>query len=78
MRRAIPLAAVGILIPAVAMLFTDAVNWTFLDFVVAFCVMVLFATIYYALSDLTTNKHVRALVALLCLVALLLSWSQMI
>ena len=67
-----------LLIPLVAMQFTEQVNWTMFDFLIAG--VLLFGTgisFLYLLSNTSTSKKYKIIMGLLIFAVLLLVWAEL-
>lgn len=70
-------SAILLLIPLIAMQFTDEVNWTLLDFVVAGTLLVGTGLIFdVILRKIKTTKY-RIVISVSLLIALLLIWTEL-
>jgi hypothetical protein len=70
-------AALVLLIPLIAMQFTDDVNWSLADFVTAFVLLSLVGLVYELLVRRIPNKIIRYVVAVVVLIAFLLVWAEL-
>jgi len=65
-----------LLVPLVAMLFTDDVNWNWFDFAVIGTLLIGTGLIFELVAKRVTAKY-RPLIAVVLLVALLLVWAEL-
>ena len=65
-----------LLVPLVAMLFTDDVNWNWFDFAVIGTLLIGAGLIFELVAKRVTAKY-RPLIAVVLLVALLLVWAEL-
>ena len=68
------MTALFLLVPFIAMQFTDEVNWTLTDFVVAGLLFAGAGLLFVRLASTTANPSYRAAVAIAVLTALMLTW----
>jgi hypothetical protein len=66
-----------LLIPLVAMLFTDEVNWTLLDFVVAGVLLIGTGLIFELILRKIRNAKYRIAISVVLLIVLLLVWAEL-
>lgn len=64
-------------LPAVAMLFTDAVRWSFFDFVVAALLLCLADSAVIAIRRFVVSKPMRLAGIVLVLLLLVLVWAEL-
>lgn len=68
---------VVLLIPLVAMLFTDQVNWDKTDFIVIGVLLLTAGTVYEILSRLAKNADQRFIIGLVVLGAVAYLWAEL-
>ncbi len=66
-----------LLIPLVAMLFTDGVNWALLDFVVAGVLLLGTGLIFDLILRKIRNAKYRIAISVVLLIVLLLVWAEL-
>jgi predicted PurR-regulated permease PerM len=74
--RIVLVAALMLLVPLVAMQFTDEVAWSLADFIVA-GILLLGAGLVYELIARRVNPRYRAVIAVVLMAILLLAWAEL-
>ena len=66
-----------LLIPLIAMQFTDEVNWDFMDFLVAGALLTFAALAYDLASRKLSNARIRMAIGIVILATLLIVWIEL-
>jgi len=70
-------AALPLLIPLIAMQFTDEVQWGFFDFIFAWVFFTIFGITYYSIAKKIDSPYKRALARIAIILAFLVVWVEL-